>query len=174
MNSMMNRSNATTASNQAIAMHVYDAPRETVFKAWTEQDRLASWFGPKGFTMVSAKLDLRPGGTFRYCLRSPEGREMWAKFVYREIAAPKRLVFVLSFSDKDGNTVRSASTPDWPLELLMTVTFEEHQGKTVVTIHGNPINATDVEQKVYAAGYEPMQSRWARTLNELADYLARA
>lgn len=109
---MMDRDNATTTSSQeAIATHVYDAPQETVFKAWTEQDRLASWFGPKGFTMVSAKLDLRTGGIFHYCLRSPEGREMWAKFVYREIVAPERLVFVLSFSDRDGNTARSAIAP---------------------------------------------------------------
>lgn len=55
----------------------------------------------------------------------------------------------------------------------MTVAFEEHQGRTTITIHGNPINATETEQKGYAAGYEPMQKRWVGTLGQLADYLAR-
>jgi uncharacterized protein YndB with AHSA1/START domain len=78
------------------------APRERVWKAWTERKQLMQWFGPKGFTMPAAKLDLRPGGTFHYCLCAPNGEETWGKFVFREIAAPARLVLVNSFSDEDG------------------------------------------------------------------------
>jgi uncharacterized protein YndB with AHSA1/START domain len=99
---------------------------------------------------------------------------MWGKFVYREIVAPERLVFVLSFSDKDGNRVRSQSSRDWPLELLLTVTFAGHEGRTALTIRDGPINAAEAEQKAYEAGLESMQKRWAGTLGQLADYLARA
>ena len=61
-------------------------------------------------------------------LRSPDGNEMWGKFVYREIAAPERLVFVSSFSDADGNTVRAPFSETWPLEILNTLSLVEHEG----------------------------------------------
>jgi uncharacterized protein YndB with AHSA1/START domain len=124
--------------------------------------------------MHVSKLDFRPTGTFHYHMQTPDGHEMWGKFVYREIVAPERLTFVVSFADKDGNTIRSVSNPDWPLELLLTATFAEHQGKTTLAIHGVPINATEAEQKGFKAGLEPMQKRFAGTLGQLADYLTRA
>jgi uncharacterized protein YndB with AHSA1/START domain len=74
------------------------------------------WFGPKGFKMPGAKIDFRPGGTFHYCMEAPNGEEMWGKFVYREIVAPERIVFVSSFSDEDGEVTRHPLSPDWPLE----------------------------------------------------------
>src|SRR5580704_13391744 len=75
-----------TAGDEFAITRVFDAPREQVWKAFTESERLMRWWGPKGFTMQVAKLDLRPGGVFHYCMRSPDGRDMWGKFVYREIA----------------------------------------------------------------------------------------
>jgi len=90
---------------------VFDAPRDLVWKAFTESERLLQWWGPKGFTMRVAKLDLRPSGVFHYSMRSPEGRDMWGKFVYREIVAPERIVFVNSFSDEAGNLTRHPFTP---------------------------------------------------------------
>ena len=59
-------------------VRTFDAPRETVWRAWTELERLARWWGPKGFEMLSTKLDLRPGGMFHYGMRAPNGHEMWA------------------------------------------------------------------------------------------------
>ncbi|MCX6832633.1 MAG: SRPBCC domain-containing protein, partial [candidate division Zixibacteria bacterium] len=64
---------------------VFDAPRDLVFKAWTEPERVASWWGPNRFTMPVCKIDLRPGGVFHYCMRSPDGKDYWGKGVYREI-----------------------------------------------------------------------------------------
>src|SRR5205823_4677268 len=83
---------------------------------WVEPDRLARWWGPKGFTMLSSTLDLRPGGIFHYGMRSPDGREMWGRWVFREVVAPERLVFVASFSDEAGGVTRHPFAPDWPLE----------------------------------------------------------
>jgi len=71
-----NGSAEDTADREIVITRVFDAPRELVWKAWTERERLMQWFGPKGFTMSTAKLDFRPGGVFHYCLRSPDGHDM--------------------------------------------------------------------------------------------------
>jgi uncharacterized protein YndB with AHSA1/START domain len=86
-------------------MRNVNAPRERVWRAWTEEESLGQWWGPKGFDIVSVKLDLRPGGTFHYLLRSPDGLEMWGKFIFREILPQERLVFVVSFSDAEGRLI---------------------------------------------------------------------
>ena len=79
---------------------------------------------------------------------------MWGKFVYREIVAPERIVFVNSFSDEEGNPVRHPMSPTWPLEVLNTMTLSEHDGRTTLTIRGAPINASDEERKTFQAGRE--------------------
>ena len=113
---------------------VCDAPRDKVWKAWTEAEHLKHWWGPKGFTVSYCKVDLRPGGIMHYCLRMPDGNEMWGKFAYREIVKPERLVWINSFSDKEGGTTVHPMSPDWPREMLTKVTFEEQGGKTLVVL----------------------------------------
>jgi activator of Hsp90 ATPase-like protein len=76
-----------------LIMRNFNAPRDRVWRAWTEEASLGKWWGPKDFDIVSAKLDLRPGGTFRYMLRSPDGQDMWGKLIFREIVPQERLVF---------------------------------------------------------------------------------
>ena len=141
--------------------------------AWTEAEHLARWWGPKGFPISVVKLDLRSGGVFLYSMRFPEGHEMWGKFVYREIAEPGRLVFINSFSDAEGGVTRHPLSPTWPLEVLSTVTFAEHDGKTTVTLKGIPVNATELEIKTFEDGYPSMQQGFSRTLDKLAAYLER-
>jgi uncharacterized protein YndB with AHSA1/START domain len=123
-----------SATNVFVISRVFDAPRELMWKVWTDCNHLKHWWGPKGFTVRICKLDLRPGGLLHYCLRGLDGKDMWGKFVYREIAKPKRLVFVNSFSDEKGGTTRHPLHLDWPLEMLSTITFAEHDGKTMLTI----------------------------------------
>ena len=166
---------ATAPSDlEFVITRVFDAPRKLVWKAWTERERLMRWFGPKGFTMRAATLDFRPGGVFHYCLRSPDGQEIWGKFVYREIAAPERIVLVNSFSDEKGNLTHHPMSPTWPLEMLSTTTFTEHDGKTTITVRWAPLNATEFERKTFEAGHESMQKGWTGTLDQLAEYLAKA
>ena len=161
-----------TNTTEFSTTRVFDAPRQLVFRAFTEPEHLMHWWGPKGFTWISAKLDLRPGGLFHYCMRSPDGHEMWGKFVYREIAPPQRIVFVNSFSDSDANTVRSPFNPNWPLEVLNIVTFAEHEGRTTVTLRGGPINATAAERKAFDTSHHLMEQGFAGTFDQLASYLA--
>ena len=87
-----------------------DAPRERVWKCWTEPERLAASFGPKGFETITAQLDFRPGGVCHYCMRG-NGVDMWGTWTFNEIDAPGKLVFVNAFSDKDGGLGRM-SIPD--------------------------------------------------------------
>ena len=94
----------TSTLQPFVITRVFDAPRSLVWKAWAERDRLMQWFGPKGFIMRVATLDLRPGGIFHYCLRSPDGKDMWGKFVYREL--------VRRSARGDGRPT-AADVPDW-------------------------------------------------------------
>jgi len=157
-----------------VISRVFDAPRDKVWKAWTEVERLKQWWGPKGFVVTHCKVDLRPGGIMHYCLRTPDGNEMWGKFAYREIVKPERLVWINSFSDKEGGTTVHPMSPDWPREMLTKVTFEEQGGKTKVTVQWTPVDAsTEVERKTFEDGRGSMQQGWTGTFEQFEQYLAR-
>jgi len=155
-----------------VISRVFDAPRDLVWKAWTDPDRLIKWWGPKGFQILSTKVDLRVGGFFHYCLKSPEGIEMWGRFVYREIVAPELLVFVVSFSDEAGGVVRHPLSENWPLQIMSTVIFSEVGGKTNVTVKWVPYSANEIERENFEEGASSMQQGWTGTLDNLTDYLA--
>lgn len=157
-----------------VISRVLDAPRDRVWKAWTEAEHLKHWWGPKGFTVAYLKIDLRPGGTMLYCLRMPDGNEMWGKFVYREILKPERLVWINSFSDKDGGTTVHPMNPDWPREMHTQVSFEDQGGKTKVTVQWTPVDgSTETERKTFEAGRGSMNQGWSGTFEQFAAYLAR-
>ncbi len=129
---------ATNAVAQELVItRIFDAPRELVWQVWTEPERLMRWWGPKDYTSPVCKIDLRVGGKYLYCMRSPEGKEFWSTGMYQEIVPPERLVMTDSFADKDGNVVPASHYgmgEDFPLELQVTVTFEEQDGKTKMTL----------------------------------------
>lgn len=150
------------------------APRTLVYKAWTEADRLARWFGPKGFTMLATNLDLRPGGAFHYGMQSPDGKTMWGKWVFREIVPNTRLVFVASFSDEQARVTRHPLAAHWPLEVLSTVTFTDNQGRTLITMRASAINATAEEREMFTSNFAGMTQGWTGTLEQLVEYLEQA
>jgi uncharacterized protein YndB with AHSA1/START domain len=151
----------------------FAAPRSLVWQAWTERDRLMAWFGPKGFTMPVATLDLRPGGMFHYSMTGPNGVEMWGRFVFREIVPPERLVWINSFSDPEGGVTRHPFSKDpWPLQMLTAVTLEDRGAGTLVTVNWLPFDATDEERTVFEAGRESMRMGWSGTMEQLEEHLA--
>src|SRR3954470_21019753 len=101
-------------NEEFIVTRVFDAPRDLLFRVWTEADHLKHWWGPKGFTVTTCQVDLRPGGVFHYGMRSPQGAEMYGKWVYREVVRPEKLVFVASFSDAAGGITRHPMAPNFP------------------------------------------------------------
>lgn len=151
----------------------FNAPRELVWKAWTEPERMKEWFGPKGVTSRYAKMDFRPGGSYHYSQVTPDGKEMWGKAVYREIIAPEKIVWVQSFSDKDGGFTRHPLSPTWPLQMLTEAMFSERGGKTTVTIKWLPLDATNEELQTFDGARGGMTQGWAGTFDQLTEYLAK-
>ncbi len=167
------QSNAS-AGGPFVITRTFNAPRDLVWKAWTKRESLMQWFGPKGFTMPICTLDLKPGGSFHYCLRSADGMEMWGKWIFREIVKPERIVLVQHFSDKDGGITRHPMAPDWPAETLSTMTLTEHAGKTTLTLRWAAYNATEIERKVFDTSLASMEQGWGGTFEQLTAYLAKA
>lgn len=151
----------------------FDVSRDTLWKCFTDPERMRLWWGPKGVTIIAAKMDLRPGGAYHYGMRTPDGKEMWGKFVYREITPPERLVFVNSFSDEKGSLTRHPLAPSWPIEMLSTFSFVEAGGKATFTVTWTPLNPTPEERATFDAGHDGMKQGWTGTMEQLAAYLAR-
>jgi uncharacterized protein YndB with AHSA1/START domain len=152
-----------------IIIRLFDASRELVWKAWTESERVMRWWGPKGFTAPVSKIDLRVGGEYLNCMRSPEGKDYWSKGVFREIVVHERLVMTDSFADENGNTVPASyygMSKDYPLEMLITVIFEEldgNNGKTKITLRHSGM-PSDTDSKGAGQG-------WNESFDKLAEYL---
>lgn len=152
----------------------FDAPRDVVWAAFTERDRLARWWGPVGFTIIHCTLDLTPGGTFHFGMQAPDGGEMWARFVYEEIVAPERLVYVSSFSDREGKLQAPPFGEEWPLEIRNTVIFSDADGKTTITLHSVPVNPTATARETFESGFDSMSQGYGGTFDQLVEYLRRA
>jgi len=156
-------------------IRTFEAPRERVWRAWTDATALAQWWGPKGTTMRVIKHDLRPGGTFHYAFAFPPGPEMYARFVFREIVAPERLAFVISFSDAECGITRAPFPQlkdQWPLEILNTVTFAEAGGRTTVSLRGRPIEATAEERAMFTSNRDSMRQGYGGAFEKLDGLLA--
>ena len=169
----MTEKNSTDGKDMVVT-RTFNAPRELVWAAWTDPEPLKQWFGPKGFTMPTCKMDLRPGGTFLYSAKSPDGHEMWGKWVFRKVVKPERLVLVNSFSDEKGGITRHPLSATWPLEMLSTTTLAEENGKTLITIRWAPLNASETEIQTFDAGRSGMVVGWNGTFEQLDEYLAKA
>lgn len=154
---------------------VFDAPRDLVWKAFTDPERMKQWWGPKGFTVIHSKLtQLAPGGTYHYGMKAPNGTPMWGKFVFREVKAPERMVVISSFSDENMGTTRHPMHQSWPLEMLSVFTFEEAPGgKTKLTVQWTPHQATAEETKTFENNRQSMNMGWTGTLEQLENYLAK-
>jgi uncharacterized protein YndB with AHSA1/START domain len=157
-----------------VISRVFDAPRDLVWKAFNEPSHMREWWGPKGCDVIRSEMDLRPGGSYHYAMKTLDGSVMWGKFVYREVVPPEKLVLISSFSDEKGGVTRHPMAPTWPLEMLSTFTFEEMpDGKTKFTVHWLPYNPTEEERATFEAGRDSMQGGWSGTLDKLTEYLKK-
>ena len=138
----------------------YDAPPQRVFEAWTKAEHLKHWFGPHGFTVPSCEADPRPGGVFRLCMRSPQGKDYWVRGVYREVVAPQRLVITCTADDEHGIA---------RLECVMNVALAEDNGKTRLTLNTSAKGSSPEA----AAMLEGMDEGWKGTLDRLQSTLER-
>ena len=146
---------ARPGERELVLTRVFDAPRSMVFRAWVEIGQVEEWWGPQGFTMVSCQMDVRPGGTWRKEIRSPEGRVFLRYGVYREVVEPERLVFTY-VTDDDGGARDHETT--------ITVLFAEAgKDRTKLTL--------------WQTGFDTVASAqshtfgWGSTMQRFADYL---
>jgi uncharacterized protein YndB with AHSA1/START domain len=147
----------TPSDRELVITRVFDAPRELVFACWTEPEHLRHWQGaPRGFTVTSSESDIRPGGFFRICMRSPEGMDRWLEGGYREIVKPERLVYTHAWLD--ANQQRGQET-------LVTITFAERDGKTELTLRQTGFASVEARD---GHGYG-----WRSALDVLVDYLGQ-
>lgn len=144
--------------DELVLERTFDAPRSEVWKEWTEPDRMSRWFGPRGFTSPINEIDLRVGGRYLNCMRSPEGDDYCSSGEYREIVPEEKLVMTDSFSDREGRMMSPSEygmSRDFPEELLVTTTFEETgNGRTRMTVkHSGIKNISDRERKGMEQGW---------------------
>jgi uncharacterized protein YndB with AHSA1/START domain len=132
--------------NRVNMTRTFSAPRALVWRAWTDPELYKQWWGPAHFTCPYARIDLRVGGQWLSCMRSPDGQDYWSTGFYREIVLHERIVATDSFADAQGNIVPATHygmAGDFPLEMLVTVTFAEQEGKTVMTLVHSGLPAGD-------------------------------
>ena len=144
----------STATHELVMTRIIDAPRSLVFKAWTQPEHLARWWGPRGFTHIGCQMDVRVGGAYRFGMRSPEGTEHWKRGVYREITQPERIVFTFAWEKPDGSLGQ---------ELLTTVTLDEQGAKTRLTLRQTGFDTTEWRDD-HGRG-------WTSTLDRFAEYV---
>jgi uncharacterized protein YndB with AHSA1/START domain len=142
------------AQRELVITRVFDAPRELVFKAWTDARHAMSWWGPRDYPAIHMEMDLRPGGAWRGRLRSTaSGEELGLGGVFREVAPPERVVFTFAWEEEG----------ERGLETLVTVTFAELDGKTQMTFRQTPFQSIE-ERDGHRGG-------WSSSFDRLADYV---
>jgi uncharacterized protein YndB with AHSA1/START domain len=140
---------------------LFHHPREQVFDAWVRPELMARWFAPDGQTFHIEHMDVRPGGTFHWCIRSPSFA-CWTIGRYLEVERPGRLVYSWSIADASGAAATPASQghdPDWPQESIVRLTFEERSpGRTIVTLEQNVSEALAKKTGAYPSWLQMLEA----------------
>ncbi|MEO8613023.1 MAG: SRPBCC domain-containing protein [Chloroflexota bacterium] len=156
-----------TLSKDAIVMErTFDAPVDLIWQLWTQPEHFKNWYGPKGFTVPVAQMDVRVGGKHLFCMemKTPDGsRKMWSTGEYTEVVPHKRLVYTDSMADENGNVVSPSDMgmpEDYPVTTEVTVLFEALDGRTKMTLTHSGVPANDG-----ASG------GWEQAFAKMADYI---
>jgi len=156
--------NKTTSTDAIVIERIFDAPVDLIWQMWTDPEHFKKWYGPRGFTVPVAEMDMRVGGKRLVCMASPDGRmKMWTTGEYTEIVLNERLIYTESPSDKDGNAVSPSAMgmPEgYPATTEITVLLENLDGRTkmVMTHAGVPASS--------GAG-----GGWEQAFDKLAEHL---
>ena len=158
-------------TDRMVVTRVFDAPRELVWKAWTDPKYVMQWWGPKSFTSPVCKMDFRVEGKFLCCMRSPDGQEFWNGGVYHEIIPHEKIVLSMYFADAEGNKVEAA---EYGIEheaiedAVDVVTFEDlGNGQTRLTFTGNE-SMESAKDSGQLEGWNEILDKFAAVLAGLA------
>ena len=145
----------------------FAVPVETLYHMWSDRDAIIQWWGPKGISTVVAELDMRPGGSYLYGMKTPDGMEMWGLWRILDMEPLQKLMFINSFSNAERELTRHPMNPDWPLELMTEIRFESIGSGSRVTIIWTPHQASDIEKATFDAGRDSMKMGWGGSLDSL-------
>lgn len=159
-------------NNVLVITLIFDAPIETLWKYWTEPEYYKQWWGPKDFTCPESSIDFRVGGKYLHCMRGAPApgapvQDFWSTGTYIEIIPVKKFVVTDSFADKDGNVVPSShyGMPEFPMEMQITVEFEEMNGKTQMTLSHVGVGNADEDMK------KNMGQGWNQSFDKLSNVI---
>jgi len=155
------------ASKELKIIRTFSAPVKTIWQAWTEPEHFKKWWGPKIFTCPVSKIDLKVGGKYLHCMRGPDGKEYWSTGTYKEIIPLKRIVCTDSFADEKGNIVPASDygMTGFPLELEVTIEFEDLGDKTKMTLVHRGIENIDTKMR------EMMDQGWNESFDKIDQQL---
>jgi uncharacterized protein YndB with AHSA1/START domain len=153
----MNAQTKAEARPELTIRRVFDAPKELVFDCWTQEEHMSKWFFPRDFTVPFSQSDVRTGGSYRSCLRAPDGTDHWVAGTYKEVTPHDRIVFTHAWQDEGGNSEH---------ETLVTITLKTlGEGRTQLTFH-QAFFLSEASRDGHAGG-------WNESFDNLDAYLAR-
>jgi uncharacterized protein YndB with AHSA1/START domain len=155
----MNIENQNTSDRELVFTRLLNAPRELVFKVWTEPEHIKHWWGPNGFTNTIHEMNVSPGGIWRLMMHGPDGRDYPNKIEYIEVVEPERLVYKHTGDDDTE-----------PVNFHVTVTFEKQGDKTLLTMRSLFTSKEELDRVIREYGADEGA---VQTLNRLAEYLAK-
>ncbi len=175
---MSTLTSAPTGDKVLSITRILNAPRDLVFRAFTQASHLRRWWGPAGFDITVIGFKLCPGGGFYYSMQAPIGHPLgdgyiWGKFLYQEIVPPERLVLLNAFTDERGNAARHPMIPSWPAQVLNSLTFTEQDGGTVVLLESTPEGATAEEHDTFVSNCASTQGGFGGSFTQLETYLGK-
>jgi uncharacterized protein YndB with AHSA1/START domain len=171
---MSTENTAVNAETDFVISRTFSAPREAVYRAWTERELLEEWSGAPGTEISFRSFEPWPGGVSHYRQLAGDGPDTWGRNEFEEVVPNERLVYIQAFSDAQGGVTKHPLSDTWPLRMRTTLTFEgKESNKTNLTIRWSPVDATEVERQTFDSAHEGMRHGWNGTLNSLAAYLAK-
>jgi len=148
----------------------FNAPRELVWRTWTEPDLLSHWYGP-GVETIVHELDVRPGGLWRNEMRFGGGSQ-FERVEYIDVVEPEKLVWLHSMSNAEWEIAANPMMPDWPRKLLTTVTFTADGDQTDLRLIWTPHEASEAEIACFSGAIAGLDQGWGKGMEMLAELLA--
>ncbi|WLD92616.1 SRPBCC domain-containing protein [Alkalihalobacillus sp. AL-G] len=169
-NKVTNNITTNVEGRVLVLERVFDAPRDLVFKAFSESEHLARWWGPKGWETENRTFDFKPNGVWHYCMECTDrnqgefyGQKSWGKAVYQEIIEPEKIVYTDVFSDEEGKVAEGMP------EMLITMTFVEHEGKTKLTTRTQFASEENLQQVMDMGVVQGISSQYERLDEQLQE-----
>ena len=160
----------TKEKTEFVLVREFNAPKKLVFNAFSNAEALNEWWGPVQTKNSVIKLDFRPGGIFHYKMESTAGTN-YARMLFGEIDPYDLLEFTIAFTDENAKIVKAPFPITFPLEVAYRLEFKEKNGKTTITLRGEPLNARPEEIEGFRSLNKSMEEGFGKSFDKLVEYL---